>query len=66
MRVVSRPLVWHSGIFLLVLGLVLVPLFFLILGSFSTARLPGDFSLDAMSWVNYVKVYSDQIGRAHV
>jgi iron(III) transport system permease protein len=59
MRVALRPLVWHSGIFLLVLGLVLVPLFFLILGSFSTARLPGDFSFESMGWVNYVKVYTD-------
>ncbi len=51
--------VWHHVIFLLVLVLVLVPLFFLILGSFSTARLPGDFSLDTLGWINYVKVYTD-------
>jgi iron(III) transport system permease protein len=50
---------WHHGIFLLILFLVLTPLAFLILGSFSTARLPGDFSLDAMGLVNYIKVYSD-------
>jgi iron(III) transport system permease protein len=50
---------WQHGIFLLVLFLVLTPLAFLILGSFSTARLPGDFSLDAMGLVNYLKVYTD-------
>jgi len=50
---------WQHGIFLLVLGLVSLPLGFLILGSFSTARLPGDFSLDTMGLVNYIKVYTD-------
>ena len=50
---------WQYGIFFLVLALVLIPLFFLILGSFSTARLPTDFSLDTMGWVNYIKVYTD-------
>ena len=59
MRATSRLLFWQYGIFFLVLGLVLVPLFFLILGSFSTARLPTDFSLETMGWVNYLKVYSD-------
>ena len=48
----------HS-VFLLVLLLVSVPLFFLILGSFSTAKLPTDFSLDTMGLENYIKVYSD-------
>jgi iron(III) transport system permease protein len=50
---------WQHGIFFLVLFLVLAPLAFLVLGSFSTARLPGDFSLDQMGLVNYLKVYSD-------
>ena len=50
---------WQHGIFLLVLFLVLAPLAFLVLGSFSTARLPGDFSLATMGLVNYIKVYSD-------
>jgi iron(III) transport system permease protein len=50
---------WQHGVFFLVLSLVLVPLSFLILGSFSTARLPTDFSVDTMGWVNYVKVYTD-------
>ena len=59
MRATSRLLFWQYGVFLLVLGLVLVPLSFLILGSFSTARLPTDFSLETMGWVNYLKVYTD-------
>src|SRR5918992_1433608 len=50
---------WQHGVFFLVLSLVLVPLSFLILGSFSTAHLPTDFSVDTMGWVNYVKVYTD-------
>jgi iron(III) transport system permease protein len=54
-----RLSLWQHGIFLLVLFLVLAPLSFLVLGSFSTARLPGDFSLDTMGLVNYVKVYAD-------
>ena len=59
MRATPRLLFWQYGIFLLVLCLVLVPLSFLILGSFSTARLPTDFSLETMGWVNYLKVYTD-------
>ncbi len=54
-----RLRLWQHGIFLLILFLVLAPLAFLILGSFSTARLPGDFSLATMGLVNYLKVYSD-------
>jgi iron(III) transport system permease protein len=54
-----RLRLWQHGIFLLILFLVLAPLSFLILGSFSTARLPGDFSLDKMGLVNYLKVYTD-------
>jgi iron(III) transport system permease protein len=54
-----RLSLWQHGIFLLVLFLVLAPLSFLVLGSFSTARLPGDFSLATMGLVNYIKVYAD-------
>ncbi len=54
-----RISLWQHGIFLLVLFLVLAPLSFLILGSFSTARLPGDFSLHTMGLVNYISVYAD-------
>ncbi|MBI2211640.1 MAG: hypothetical protein HYU47_13775, partial [Deltaproteobacteria bacterium] len=59
MTVSSRLHLWQHGVFLLVLFFVLAPLFFLILGSFSTARLPTDFSLSTMGLVNYFKVYSD-------
>lgn len=54
-----RLRLWQYGIFFLVLSVVLVPLFFLVLGSFSTAQLPTDFSLSTMGWVNYLKVYTD-------
>jgi len=50
---------WRYFIFILVFFFVLTPLLFLILGSFSTASLPTDFSLSTMGVVNYVKVYSD-------
>jgi iron(III) transport system permease protein len=55
----SRLQLSHHAIFAVVFLLVSVPLFFLVLGSFSTAQLPTDFSLDTMGLVNYVKVYSD-------
>ncbi len=55
----SRLQLSHYVIFAVVFLLVSVPLFFLVLGSFSTAQLPTDFSLDTMGLVNYVKVYSD-------
>ncbi len=50
---------WQHGIFLLVLFSVFTPLLFLVLGSFSTARLPTDFSLAEMGLINYFKVYGD-------
>ena len=50
---------WHHALFLLVFFLVITPLGFLVLGSFSTASLPTDFSLATMGVVNYVKVYTD-------
>lgn len=59
MGLISRIHPWQNGLFLLILSLVLTPLFFLILGSFSIARLPGDFSLSTMGLANYLKVYSD-------
>jgi len=54
-----RLRLWQHAIFFLVFFLVAAPLSFLILGSFSTARLPTDFSLSTMGLVNYIKVYSD-------
>ena len=59
MTVSSRLHLWQHGVFFLVLFFVLAPLLFLILGSFSTARLPTDFSLSTMGLVNYFKVYTD-------
>jgi iron(III) transport system permease protein len=54
-----RLRLWQHAIFFLVFFLVSAPLAFLILGSFSTARLPTDFALSTMGLVNYIKVYSD-------
>src|SRR6185437_9609469 len=39
--------------------LVSTPLLFLVLGSFSTARLPSEFSFAGMSLANYSKVWTD-------
>ena len=50
---------WPYIIFVAVFFLVLTPISFQVLGSFSTASLPTDFSLATMGWVNYIKVYSD-------
>jgi len=50
---------WPYILFVAVFFLVLTPISFLVLGSFSTASLPTDFSLATMGWVNYIKVYTD-------
>ncbi|HEU4339933.1 MAG TPA: iron ABC transporter permease [Candidatus Binatia bacterium] len=50
---------WQHGLFSLIALLVMAPLAFLIMGSFSTAQLPTDFSLATMGLVNYIKVYTD-------
>src|SRR5262245_35460789 len=50
---------WHYVVFLAVFFLVLTPVLFLVLGSFSTASLPTDFSLATMGVFNYVEVYGD-------
>jgi iron(III) transport system permease protein len=50
---------WPYVIFLAVFFLVLTPVLFLVLGSFSTASLPTDFSLATMGVLNYVEVYGD-------
>lgn len=50
---------WSYGVFALVVFLVSAPLLFLILGSFSTASLPTDFSLATMGTINYLTVYTD-------
>lgn len=53
----SNPWCWL--VFLLVACFVFAPLFFLILGSFSTAQLPTEFSLSTTGIINYTTVYSD-------
>src|SRR5262249_54777733 len=61
---VARPTMpatspWQVALFLLVLLLVLTPLLFLVLGSFSQARVPSEFSLFDLNLANYTKVWSD-------
>src|SRR3990170_4478798 len=58
-RTLNWAALWQYALFLAVAAAVLLPLSFLVLGSFSTARLPGEFSLDQMGWVNYLKVWTD-------
>lgn len=58
---VNWPWVWQHAVFLTVAAVVILPLSFLILGSFSTARLPAEFSLDQMGLKNYAKVWFDPV-----
>src|SRR5581483_6311932 len=55
----QTPSLWQLAVFLLVFLSVVTPLLFLILGSFSQARLPSEFSLSNLGLANYVKVWSD-------
>lgn len=50
---------WHWVVFVVVVLLVATPLLFLVLGSFSSARLPSEFRIDELTVANYVKVWSD-------
>lgn len=50
---------WHTTIFVIILLAVATPLAFLILGSFSQARLPSEFSFSTLSLTNYIKVWGD-------
>lgn len=50
---------WHWAIFITVGLAVLMPLVFLVLGSFSTASLPTEFTLSELSVVNYEDVWFD-------
>ncbi len=50
---------WHWTIFLVVGLAVVTPLVFLVLGSFSTASLPTEFTLSELSLVNYEDVWFD-------
>ncbi len=56
---ITTPSVWHWAIFLLVAVFVITPVFMLILGSFSQASLPVDFSFDELGWDNYIDVWTD-------
>ena len=56
--------IWHFLVFVIVFIAVVTPLLFLVLGSFSPARMPSDFSLSTLSVANYVKVWSDPGTRA--
>jgi iron(III) transport system permease protein len=50
---------WQFAVFLVVFLSVVTPLLFLILGSFSQARLPAEFSFFSLGLTNYNKVWSD-------
>ena len=50
---------WHVAVLLIVFLAVVAPLLFLILGSFSQARLPSEFSFFSLGLANYIKVWSD-------
>ncbi len=51
---------FQVSVFVVVALFVLIPVVFLVLGSFSTARLPTDFSLNQMGLANYVEVWLRQ------
>jgi iron(III) transport system permease protein len=50
---------WQTAVFLFALLAVLGPILFLVLGSFSPARLPSEFTLSTLTLQNYAKVWSD-------
>ncbi|HEX9808779.1 MAG TPA: iron ABC transporter permease [Alphaproteobacteria bacterium] len=56
---VSGLKLWHWIVFLTVMGAVITPLVFLVLGSFSTASLPTEFTLTELSFINYEDVWFD-------
>ncbi len=58
-RRVSAMSLWHWFVFLVVGGFVMTPLVFLVLGSFSLAELPTDFSLSNLGFENYEEVWWD-------
>ncbi|HEY4133762.1 MAG TPA: iron ABC transporter permease [Alphaproteobacteria bacterium] len=51
--------IWHYVLLALVTMAVAMPFLFLILGSFSQARMPGDFSFSTLGLQNHIKVWSD-------
>jgi iron(III) transport system permease protein len=56
---ISLRALYENGMFLLVLIAVSTPLVFLVLGSFSTASMPGDFSFSEMGLRNYARTWLD-------
>ncbi|NQU71025.1 MAG: iron ABC transporter permease [Rhodospirillales bacterium] len=50
---------WHIAIFLVVTVLVAVPVAILILGSFSNAKMPTDFTWATLTFDNYPEVWLD-------
>ncbi len=56
---ISAITIWHWIVFLAVALAVVTPLVFLVLGSFSTASLPTEFTLSELSTVNYEDVWFD-------
>lgn len=56
---VANFTLWHWIVFVVVAVAVLTPLLFLVLGSFSTATLPTEFTLSKISLVNYEDVWLD-------
>jgi iron(III) transport system permease protein len=50
---------WELAVFLVVFLAVATPLLFLVLGSFSEARLPAEFSFSRLGLTNYIKVWGD-------
>ncbi len=58
-RRVTAMSLWHWFVFVVVGAAVLTPLVFLVLGSFSLAELPTDFSLSNLGFQNYEEVWWD-------
>ncbi len=50
---------WHMAIFIVVTVLVVVPVGVLILGSFSNAKMPMDFTWSTLTFDNYPEVWLD-------
>jgi iron(III) transport system permease protein len=57
-RIKARSL-WQWGLFAVVAFLVVAPLVLLVLGSFSVAPLPGEFTLSGLTLNNYKTVWLD-------
>ena len=58
-RQIDWATLWPYAVLAGVAAMVMIPLAFLILGSFSTARLPAEFTLDQMGLRNYFEVWGD-------